>query len=564
MNLNAFTPFAVSFLLVCAAPRAEAAPPFQGTIFLDPDIITADDPTSYAGLVDAGQGTRWMFDRRFGWVQRNAYLFMATYSGGPQVEVQVNPEFETVDLARAEALKYAPVIGRLPVRLLKDLQTVWIHRGMQPFGGGNNNLLIHTGQAEQYIATGILEETLVHEAAHTSLDSYFASAPGWLAAQAADGEFISTYARDNPTREDIAESFLPWLAVRHRRDRISESLANTILQTIPNRIAFFDAQRFAMRPVVGPSPFKQWMETHPAVSQNRPGSDPDGDGIPNLLEFALNGNPAQPNSAAQPTSSLWASTPGGAKDRFAFAFNRRSDSIPEVDLIFQHSVDLQNWTDIKIEIPPTPGGPVALGPVVGGLQAVTVTLPTDPAGPKRFGRLKASGSVPSGNLLQNGSGESPPGVGWTIIASGGDGWARSSGIGYDGVPGYFITSYGWCRRSQLVDLVAAGFTPAALDAAPRIRVQEAISSYPNNQPDSFYIRVELRDQNQNVIASWNAGTFAAPLLATDKWVLHQHEFTNYGPSVRYVYFEDGGIDRGFWAGPFGTYHDAASVEVFPR
>ena len=48
------------------------------------------------------------------------------------------------------------------------------------------NLLIHTGQADRYAADGILEETLVHEAAHTSLDAAHASALDWLAAQTDD------------------------------------------------------------------------------------------------------------------------------------------------------------------------------------------------------------------------------------------------------------------------------------------------------------------------------------------------------------------------------------------
>jgi hypothetical protein len=132
------------------------------------------------------------------------------------------------------------------------VQTVWIHKGLQPFGGGNNNLLIHTEQADDYIASGILEEALVHEASHTSLDAAHAAAPGWLAAQTADDEFISTYARDNPTREDIAESFLPWLAVRYRPDRITAALAGTITRTIPNRLAYFDSKSFVMAPVLAP------------------------------------------------------------------------------------------------------------------------------------------------------------------------------------------------------------------------------------------------------------------------------------------------------------------------
>ena len=223
---------------------AKASPPFGGTIFLDPDIITESDPTTYQKLTDADRGERNMYDRRSGWVYLNAFLFNASFNDGADIEIQVNPEFGDADVARAEALKYAPVIGRLPKCLRKDVETVWIHMGNNPFGGGNDNLLIHTGQAAQYSADGILEETLVHEAAHTSLDAPHANASEWLAAQDADGEFISTYARDNPYREDIAESFLPYFAFRYRSDRITESLADVIAKTIPNRIAYFDKQEF--------------------------------------------------------------------------------------------------------------------------------------------------------------------------------------------------------------------------------------------------------------------------------------------------------------------------------
>ena len=201
-----------------------------------------------------------MFDRRVNdWIHLNAFLFHASFSDGLDIEIQVNPEFGDQNTALAEALRYAPVIGRLPTSLRADVETVWIHRGDEPFGGGNNNILIHTDRADQSSASGILEETLVHEAAHTSLDADHATAPEWFAAQTADGEFISTFARDHPIREDVAESFLVYLALRHRSERISQSLVETISQTIPNRVAYFDSQEFDMNPIVvpdgkGPSP----------------------------------------------------------------------------------------------------------------------------------------------------------------------------------------------------------------------------------------------------------------------------------------------------------------------
>jgi hypothetical protein len=249
MALHVRIGIAAVVLITLVNPMASAQP-FSGTIFIDPDIIIPADPTSFLNTSYSGQGMRTMFDRRVNnWINVNAYLFDTTFSDGLTTEIQVNPEFGSPAAALVEAQKYGAVIGQLPTALRTDAQTVWIHMGVQPFGGGNNNLLIHTGQAAQYETNGILEETLVHEAAHTSLDAAHALAPGWLAAQSADPNFISTYAKDNPDREDIAESFLPYLAVRYRSERIAPELYNTIVATIPNRIAYFDQQSFNMLPV---------------------------------------------------------------------------------------------------------------------------------------------------------------------------------------------------------------------------------------------------------------------------------------------------------------------------
>ena len=94
------------------SPTRKTPPPFDGTIFIDPDIVTADDPTTFPGLVHVGQGSRTMLDRRVnGWITVDA------------VDSQVEAEF------------YATVIGRLSTSLREDVETVWIHRGVELFGG---------------------------------------------------------------------------------------------------------------------------------------------------------------------------------------------------------------------------------------------------------------------------------------------------------------------------------------------------------------------------------------------------------------------------------------------
>lgn len=224
-----------------------ANPPFSGTAFVTNGLITSQDSSSFVDLTYAGTGMRNMYDRRVAeFINVEAHLFDAQFGSSKMVEIQVNPEF-TQQEAETEARKYAVVVGRLPGFLFRDLETMWIHAGKELFGGGNRNILIHTEQGEDYGES--LEEILVHEAVHTSVDAYHRDEPRWLEAVAADGVAISTYARDFPDREDLAESVGPYLAYRWRPDRFSAAELEVIASTMPNRIQYFDCQAWDTEPL---------------------------------------------------------------------------------------------------------------------------------------------------------------------------------------------------------------------------------------------------------------------------------------------------------------------------
>jgi hypothetical protein len=192
-----------------------------------------------------------MFDRRVNsWIKNKAFLFDAFYSDGLKIEIQVNSEFGSQRSAQEVAEPYAFEFGRLPKCLRKDVQTSWIHKGNEKFGGGNNNLLVHVGQAEKYKRQGVLEEILFHEAVHTSLDAYYARHPDWIAAQKSDAHFISKYAQDHPEREDLAETFLLWFAARHRPERLSTEQLQKIETSIPARLRFLDSLNLDLSPAV--------------------------------------------------------------------------------------------------------------------------------------------------------------------------------------------------------------------------------------------------------------------------------------------------------------------------
>jgi hypothetical protein len=237
-----------TLLLIGFAGGAYSNPPYSGTVWVDLDIITAADPSAFIQIVSIESGPRIMFDRRADngngdWVTINPRLFQASYTDGNAIEIQVNPEFDPSEAA-IKAKFYGYAIGQLPKLLRLDVKTVWIHKGDKAFGGGNDNILIHT-DSPGYHGTA-LEETLFHEACHTSLDSRLYGA-AWSDAQTLDAEYISTYAKDNPAREDVAESCALYYAVRFKPERLSEIDLNLITKTIKNRMLVFDS--LGMEPV---------------------------------------------------------------------------------------------------------------------------------------------------------------------------------------------------------------------------------------------------------------------------------------------------------------------------
>ena len=242
--------FVMIVILLASAVNGESEnastrePPYEGVLYLTPDILTAADPTALHEIAYKGLGTREMFDRRVDdFRNTRAFLFEAIYLDGLTIEVQVNQEFGEAD-ATVTARKYAREVGRLPTFLRDDVKTMWIHRGDFPAGGGNDNILIHVDYAEDDEESGFFEEMMIHEAIHASIDKHHERTRAWRNAQEADGVFISDYARDYPDTEDLAESFPLYVAMKYLPGRLPKHIENVVRTTIPNRLAYFESQNF--------------------------------------------------------------------------------------------------------------------------------------------------------------------------------------------------------------------------------------------------------------------------------------------------------------------------------
>jgi hypothetical protein len=230
-------------------------PPYYQAIDFSRNLVTENDPSTLVGVYYMTQLDIVMPDNRSD-INNSvlAYYFIAQYENR-SIDIYVNPEFGDEAAAELEASYYAEVIGRIPL-FLRDgipgsngISLVYLHQGFEPVVGTSNSLIIYTDRAAELISQGILEEVLIHESVHATLDVELAGSDGWLSAQINDGIPISQLAYDL-SNEDAAESLLAYIAVRYKANRLSPSVEETILATIPNRIDYLDFRGFDMNPIV--------------------------------------------------------------------------------------------------------------------------------------------------------------------------------------------------------------------------------------------------------------------------------------------------------------------------
>ena len=124
--------------------------------------------------------------------------------------------------------------------------------------------------------------------------------------------------------------------------------------------------------------YQSWIAGFNAIGQS-PADDSDNDGVSNLLEYVLSGDPTKTSSQILPTVTKSGSS-------LVFRFNRLAESSADVRQTFQYSNNLATWQDLPLD--GTSDSRISLGPVDSkGLQSVTITIPLA-SNNQMFGRLK--------------------------------------------------------------------------------------------------------------------------------------------------------------------------------
>ena len=278
---------ALIFLLIvsfCSVQAKPPEPPYEDSTYWNSEIITPDDPTTFQRIKYIGKEKRKMYHRgtdrdrpsRFDFKAR-PYVYHAFYENGLAIEFLVYYELEkNKNIINADilALEYAKALGRMPRILLQRLDALHAFADIPGISNANSNdrvINIYSSTVvlggKLYVLDPTLEELLVHELVHASLDkptrAYRPLNPkiskdnnetkktiklnwgDWRKAAKKDKGFVTKYAKTTPY-EDLAESFLMWFALRY--DRVEDSDKETILKLIPNRIQYFDEQQFDMYP----------------------------------------------------------------------------------------------------------------------------------------------------------------------------------------------------------------------------------------------------------------------------------------------------------------------------
>lgn len=232
-----------------AASDPDRMPVYDSTAGLIFDIIKEDDPSSFVCLHDQGRATRQMWDKRKNnEFNLNVFLFDAYYADGITFEVHVNPEFENSEAAMIEAFRYVNSLGQLPTIFRKGIRSLGVHDGNKGASAGAGKMFVYKDNAIYRQSYKHLEETLLHESVHASLDKRYMRDDDWRAAQIADNRFVTDYARRGYPREDMAETaLLAWGILRYP-GRIPPVDTADIKNAVPNRIAFLAG----LLPIDGP------------------------------------------------------------------------------------------------------------------------------------------------------------------------------------------------------------------------------------------------------------------------------------------------------------------------
>uniref|UniRef100_A0A8C5QFR2 F-box protein 44 n=1 Tax=Leptobrachium leishanense TaxID=445787 RepID=A0A8C5QFR2_9ANUR len=160
---------------------------------------------------------------------------------------------------------------------------------------------------------------------------------------------------------------------------------------------------------------------------------------------------------------------------------------------------------------------------------------------------------------------------WKIDENGGDQWKieelpgeHGQGLPSENATKFFVTSYGSCKKSQRIELKKKGYSDNLMDLIqPDIVIKDWFAA----RADCgcmYEVVIRLLSKNKETIQEYHPEAVYIEQWSDAKWRQMTHTFRNYGPGVRYIYFQHGGKDTQFWAGWYGIRVTDSSITIEPE
>lgn len=159
---------------------------------------------------------------------------------------------------------------------------------------------------------------------------------------------------------------------------------------------------------------------------------------------------------------------------------------------------------------------------------------------------------------------------WELEENNGDQWKVEQLPGAHGKPfpdenvkDYFVTSYGMCLKSQLIDLEKEAYPGQWLDVMQSDIVIRDWYAARHDCGSMYALCVLLLSKEKTIIEEFRPDKIFIEQWNDAKWSQIEYRFKNYGPGARYIYFQHGGKDTQFWAGWYGIRVTNSSVTIDP-
>jgi len=126
-----------------------------------------------------------------------------------------------------------------------------------------------------------------------------------------------------------------------------------------------------------------FINGNPTITETDFNADPDGDGIPNGVEYVLNTDPSTVNGDG--STRLPISFEESGND-LVFTFMRNASSIADTNQLFQYGNNFTSWTGLNLTgtIPSN----ISITPATNNMEEIEITLPNSSSEQKLFWRLK--------------------------------------------------------------------------------------------------------------------------------------------------------------------------------